>query len=155
VEQRDDVLVYTTAPMTENVEIIGPLAVTVFAKTTGRHADFTAKLVHVRPDGYAAIIADGIKHGPDDVASLSAGTGIEPGRVYQYTIDLGATALRVQKGHRVRLEMSSSNFPKYIRNSGTEEDPALAITLAKTEQTVVHSPEHPTHILLPVLAENP
>lgn len=153
LEQRDDVLVYTSAPVDKDVSIVGPLQAVVYAKTTGRHADFTAKLVEVRPDGYAAILADGIKHGPDAGKHPSAGTGVEPGRVYPYTIDLGATAIRLRQGHRVRLEISSSNFPKYVRNSGGEDDPLTATTLARTEQTVMHSQEHPTHIVLPVLIE--
>jgi len=148
VERRSDVLVYTTPPLPKKLTIIGPLQAVVEASTEGRHTDFTAKLVEVRPDGYARIIEDGIKRGPDRAEPSGQ---MEPGRVYQFTIDMGATAITIAKGHRLRVEISSSNFPKYTRNPNTGERPEWATTFQKVKQTVHHSTEHPSYVLLPVV----
>lgn len=150
VEQRDDVLVYTSPRLEKDLEIIGPLQAVVYASTEGKQTDFTAKLVEVRADGYARIIEDGIKRGPDAVSAEEVTAG-EPGKIYCYSIDLGATGISIKKGHRIRVEISSSNFPKYSRNPNTGEPAEFATEFRKVRQTVVHSPEYPSHIVLPVL----
>jgi len=150
VEQRDDVLVYTSPPLEEDMEIIGPLQAVVYASTDGKHTDFTAKLVEVRQDGYARIIEDGIKRGPEAVSGTRVEI-MEPGKVYRFTIDLGTTAISIAKGHRLRVEISSSNFPKYSRNPNTGEPPEFASEFRKVRQTVLHSREYPSHVLLPVM----
>jgi putative CocE/NonD family hydrolase len=151
VEQRQDVLVYTTPPFDEAVEIIGPLKVVVYASTEGKSTDFTAKLIEVRQDGYARIIEDGIKRGPDAASDISVKV-MEPGKVYRFTVDLGATAISVARGHRLRVEISSSNFPKYSRNPNTGEFPEYATEFKKVRQTVYHSPEYPSHVVLPIVS---
>lgn len=150
VERRDDVLVYTSSPLEADMRIIGPLSAVVYASTEGRNTDFTAKLVEVRKDGYARIIEDGIRRGPDGVKDV-AGGAMTPNKVYKFTIDLGATAVRIQKGNRLRLEISSSNFPKYTRNPNTGESPEYATEFTNVVQTVIHTAEHPTHVVLSVL----
>ncbi len=100
--------------------IIGPVKTVIFASTEARHTDFTAKLVEVRSDGYAANIVDAIKRGPDPVDGKRA-VKMEPGKVYRFTVDMDATAVTIKKGHRLRVEVSSSNFPKYTRNRNTGE----------------------------------
>lgn len=152
VEERQDVLVYTSAPLAEEITIAGPLQAVVYAATEGLHADFTVKLVEVRANGYARIIEDGIRRGPDDFP-LRTVRPIEPGRVYRYTIEMGGTGIAIPKGSRLRVEISSSNFPKYSRNPGTGENPESASEFRKTVQTIHHSKQHPSHILLPVLRE--
>ncbi len=149
-EERQDVLVYTTTPRKRPLKIIGPLKAVIYAATEGRHMDVTAKLVDVRPDGYARIIDEGIKRGPD---SIPTGTirPIESGKVYCYTVDMGKTAIVIPAGHRLRVEISSSNFPKYSRNPGTGEPPEAARELKSFRQTILHTREHPSHIVLPVI----
>jgi putative CocE/NonD family hydrolase len=149
VEQRDDVLVYTSPPLKDGLEIIGPIQVVLYASTEGRHTDFTAKLVEVWESGYARIIEDGIKRGPDEAPRAEIEV-MEPGKIYRFTIDLGATAISIAKGNRLRVEVSSSNFPKYSRNPNTGERAEFAVEFKTVTQTVFHSREYPSHIVLPV-----
>jgi putative CocE/NonD family hydrolase len=150
IEERDDVLVYTTEPLETNTEIIGPVQAVLYASTEGRDTDFTAKLVEVRPSGYARIIDEGVlrasyRNGPEKRELL------EPGHVYRLTVDLGSTAIMIPKGHRIRLEVSSSNFPKYDRNPNTGEDPLEARVLKPVGQKVYHGGRYRSHVVLPVI----
>ncbi len=150
VERREDMLVYTSPRLTEDLVLAGPLQAVVFAATEGRHTDITAKLVEVRSDGYARIIEDGIRRGPDPIDGQAVDL-MEPGKVYRFTIDMGATAIRIPKGHRLRVEVSSSNFPKYTRNPNTGEVPERATEFRKVQQTIYHTSQYPSHVVLPVL----
>jgi len=150
VEKRTDVLVYTTDVLERDTTIIGPVRAVLFASTEGRYTDFTAKLVDVRPDGYAANIVDAIKRGPDPIDGKDV-VRMEPGKVYRFTVDMDATAISVKKGHRLRVEVSSSNFPKYTRNPNTGESAEYATEFVKVTQTVHHSPEYPSHVVLPMM----
>jgi len=150
-ELRTDVLVYTTPALTEAVEVTGPLKVKLYAATSGRDTDWTAKLVDVHPDGYAQNIQDGIiraryRQGKEAPASL-----LEPGKVYEYDIDLWATSNTFLPGHRIRVEISSSNFPRFDRNLNTGEDPATGTRMQKAQQTIYHSAKYPSHIVLPII----
>jgi len=150
-EARDDVLVYTTPPLTEAVEVTGPLTMTLHAATTARDTDWTAKLVDVHPNGYAQNIQDGIVRARYRNAIGRAGTLLEPGRVYEYAIDMWATSNVFLAGHRIRVEISSSNFPRFDRNLNTGEDPSAAVRMEKAQQTVYHSAQYPSHIVLPII----
>lgn len=141
LERRADVLVYRSPVLTEDLLIVGPLDAVIHAATTGRSADFTAKLVELRADGYARIIDDGIRR---ELA-------VEPGAVTTYEIDLGQTAILVPRGSRLALEVSSSNFPKYSRNAGTGEDSERAKELETVEQVVHFGPGAASHVTLPVV----
>ena len=150
-EEREDVLVYTTPELTEPVEVTGPIMVKLFAATSASDTDWTAKLVDVHPDGYAQNIQDGIvraryREGKEAPASL-----LEPGRVYEYDIDLWATSNVFLPGHRIRLEISSSNFPRFDRNLNTGEDPMTGTRMEQADQTVHHSERYPSHIVLPII----
>jgi putative CocE/NonD family hydrolase len=150
IEEREDVLVYTSDPLEEELEIVGPVKAVVHVSSEGRDTDFTAKLVQVRPDGYARIIEEGIqrvsfRNGPDKREL------IEPGRVYEITIDMGSTAITIPPGHRLRLEVSSSNFPKYDRNPNTGEDPLQARVLKPVTQKVYFGGDYRSHLVLPVV----
>ncbi len=149
VEKRKDVLVYTSSVLEKPMEIIGSLRVVLYASTEGVDTDFTAKLVQVRPDGYARIIEDGIIRGRYR-KSLETPDFLEPGKVYKFEIDLGHTAILLPEGSRLRVEISSSNFPKYDRNSNTEIEPFDVVEFKKVEQKVFFSKKHPSHIILPV-----
>jgi tetratricopeptide (TPR) repeat protein len=145
IEERDDVLVYTSAPLAKEMQITGRLEARLHVVTSGRDTDFTAKLVVVRPDGYARIVEEGIAR-----ASALLDPVPEPGRSFWLTVNMGHTAIVVPAGHRLRLEVSSSNFPKYDRNPNTGDDPFTATVLRKASQTVYHTPDHASYIALPV-----
>lgn len=151
IEERDDVLVYTTPPLEEEAEIIGPIRAELYASTEGPDTDFTAKLVEVRSNGYARIIQEGIIR-----ASYRNGGDrelIEPGQIYRLAVDLGSTAVVIPKGHRLRLEISSSNFPKYDRNPNTGEEALMARVLKSVTQSVYHGGDHPSYLEIPVMKQ--
>jgi putative CocE/NonD family hydrolase len=150
IEKRDDVLCYTSAPLESDTDIVGHIGATIYASTEGKSTDFTAKLVVVRPDGYARIVTEGIKRDPD-VPEEDENAPMVPGKVYPFTIDLGATAIRVPAGHQLRLEVSSSNFPKYTRNPNTGEAAELAEEFRAVSQNVYHDEEFASVLRLPVL----
>ena len=150
VEARSDVLCYTTTVLEEDVEVTGPLSVTLFAATTAADTDFTAKLVDVEPCGAARSLVDGIiraryRQGTDEARPIT------PGAVEEYTIDLVATSNVFKAGHRIRLEISSSNFPRFDRNFNTAGDPWAAAESVPALQTIRHDGQYPSRIRLPII----
>ena len=150
IEARDDVLVYSTPPLERDVEVTGPVTVTLWAATSARDTDFTAKLVDVCEHGCATNLTDGIIRGRYRESSSNPSL-LEPGRDYQYTIDLWATSNVFKKGHRIRIEVSSSNFPRFDRNTNTGNVIAEDATFLPAMQTVLHDSQHPSHITLPIV----
>ena len=150
IEARPDVLVYSTPPMEQDTEVTGPISVTLYASTSARDTDFTAKLVDVEPCGYARNLTDGIIRARYRTPRQPAAF-INPGDVYEYTIDLWATANVFKKGHRIRLEISSSNFPRFDRNANTGEPIGSDSAFLPALQTVHHSAAHPSHVTLPIV----
>ena len=150
VEERPDVLVYTSAPLEKELEVTGPVKVILHAASGARDTDFTAKLVDVHPDGKAYNLCDGILRARFR-ESDTAPTLIEAGKPYRYEIDLWVTSNLFHKNHRVRVEIASSNFPRFDRNPNTGHDFGVDAELAKAEQTVFHDRAHPSHILLPII----
>jgi hypothetical protein len=150
VEARPDVLVYTSEVVTGALEVTGPITVTLYAATSARDTDFTAKLVDVRPDGYAHNLADGIVRARYR-DSRERPTFLTPGEVSRFTIDLWATSHVFLPGHRIRVEVSSSNFPRFDRNLNTGEDQAGGRHWQTARQTVFHDRRYPSHIVLPVI----
>lgn len=153
IEARDDVLVFTSAPFEQPLALAGPVTATLYVATDGPDTDFVARLVDVYPDGRAMTLTDGVtrlryRDGIERPAGL-----VEVDRVYELSIDLWATAITFLPGHRVRLDVTSSNFPRWERNPNTGEDPATATTWRVARQTLLHDAEHPSRILLPVLPE--
>jgi putative CocE/NonD family hydrolase len=150
IESRPDVLVYSTPPLERPVEVTGPVQVTLHASSSAADTDFTAKLVDVEPSGYSRNLADGIIRAryrqPRQPASP-----IQPGQVYEYTIDLLATSNLFKQGHRIRVEISSSNFPRFDRNTNTGEAIGSDAGFVSALQTVYHTPEYPSHIKLPII----
>jgi len=149
IEKRRDVLVYTTPPLKNDVEVIGPVRVVLYAATSARDTDFTAKLVDVFPDGRAQNLTDGILR-LRYRKSLERAQLIRPGEIVKLTIDAGVTGNVFQKGHRIRMEISSSNFPRFDRNPNTGGSIADETQLRQASQTIYHDAEHPSHVLLPV-----
>jgi putative CocE/NonD family hydrolase len=150
-ERRDDVLVFTSEALTAPVEVTGPIVMKLFASSTARDTDWTAKLVDVDADGFARNVQDGIVRARYRDAAGKAGSPIESGRVYEYTIDMWATSNTFLPGHRIRLEVSSSNFPRFDRNLNTGEDAATSTRMEKATQTVYHNARYPSHVVLPVI----
>ncbi len=150
IETRPDVLVYSTPPMERDTEVTGPISVTLYASTSARDTDFTAKLVDVEPCGYARNLTDGIIRARYRTPRQTAAF-VNPGDVYEYSIDLWATANVFKKGHRIRLEISSSNFPRFDRNMNTGEPIGSDSAFLPALQTIHHSAAHPSHITLPIV----
>ena len=149
-EARDDVLVYTSPPVTEALEVTGPLVVVLHAASTAPDTDFTAKLVDVSPDGYARNLADGIVRARYR-ESRESPRPLAPGEVATFRIDLWATSHVFAAGHRIRVDVSSSNFPRFDRNLNTGEDQATGTRRQAARQTVFHDARYPSHIVLPVI----
>jgi hypothetical protein len=153
---RADVLVFQTDPLREAVEVIGPLEVKLWAASDGPDTDFTAKLVDVYPpnpdfpDGLALNVADGIVRARFRDGGSRA-TMLEPGQPYELTIRLYPTALKFMPGHRIRVDISSSNFPRFDVNPNTGEPLGANTGWRVATNTVFHDPEHPSRIVLPVM----
>jgi uncharacterized protein len=150
VETRQDVLVYSTPTLDQDVEVTGPITLDLFAKTSGADTDFTAKLVDVWPSGFAQNLTEGILRARYRESNTTP-TPIEPGRIYEYKIDLWSTSNVFLKGHCIRLEISSSNFPRFDRNLNTGKSAADDATFVKATNTVLHDSEHPTALILPIV----
>jgi putative CocE/NonD family hydrolase len=152
VEQRSDVLVYTTLPLQDDQQVIGPVKATLSVATSAPDTDFTVALVDVHPDGRAMGVADGIlrlryRHGLDRQVLA------EPGRRYEIEVDLVATANVFKAGHRIRVEVSSSNFPRFDRNpnNGGVIAEASVSDLATARQHVFHDRHRASFITLPTV----
>ncbi len=150
IVERADVLAYTSDLLEEPLEITGPITVNLYASSSAPDTDFTAALVDVYPDGYSLLIQEGILRASfRDRDALPS--PIEPGTVYPFAIDLWATSYVVPAGHRLRVEISSSNFPRFTRNLNTGHDFGMSNEIAVADQTIHHSAEYPSHVLLPVM----
>jgi hypothetical protein len=150
VEQRPDVLVYTTAPLKRDTTAAGPVKAILWVSTSSTDTDFTAKLVDVSPDGYARNLTDGILRlryrNALDKPELA-----NPGQLYQVTVDAGVTGNVFLKGHRIRIEISSSNFPRFDRNANTGGPIAGETRLVPATETVYHDRDHPSCLSLTVM----
>lgn len=157
--KRDDVLVYTTAELTEDVELIGPITAKLYAASSARDTDWMIRLSDVHPDGRALFLAEGVmrarhrdskRGGAFNPKELST---LEPDQQYEYTIDFWRpTGNRFSKGHRIRIEISSSYYPYYLRNLNTGEDNlGLATEPVVARQTIFHDRQRPSHVVLPVI----
>ena len=147
VENRQDVLVYSTPVLAQDVEVTGPVTVSLWASTSATDTDFTAKLVDVCEEGCARNLTDGIIRARYR-NSMSNPALIEPGKAYCYDIDLWATSNVFKAGHRIRIEISSSNFPRFDRNTNTGNIIAEDTELRPALQTVFHDSEHPSYVSL-------
>ena len=148
LEDRDDVLVYTSDVLTDPLSFAGNVEAKLFVSADTPDADWVVKLVDVRPDGFAQNLATGILRGRYR-DSLLEPSPLQPGKVYEITVDLGPCAATLAKGHRLRVDICGSLFPLFDRNSNTGEGPLGARTLISTE-SVYHSSLKGSRILLPV-----
>jgi len=149
-ESRPDVLVFSTPPLERDLEVTGNVRLELFASSSAVDTDFTALLADVDPSGYARFLTDGIVRGRYRESTESTSL-MDPGRVYKLEVDLWATSNLFKAGHRVRLYVSSSNFPRFNRNLNTGE-PTLGSTRAvKARQEVHHDAARPSALVLPVI----
>jgi len=152
-ETRRDVLVFTSNTLESDLEVTGPVKVVLYAATSARDTDWTAKLVDVHPDGRPFNLCDGILRARYR-DSLREPKLLEPGKIYRYEIDLWVTSSVFLLGHRIRVEISSSNFPRFDRNLNTGEPCGTGMTWTKATQTAYHDRDHPSHIILPVIPQS-
>jgi putative CocE/NonD family hydrolase len=150
LERRNDVLVYTSDFLDEPLTVAGPIRIHLEAATDGRDTDWMVKLVDVYPDGYAMPISEGIirarfREGLDQMKLL------EPGKVYPYDIEMTGTANVFQKGHRIRVDITSSNFPQFDRNPNTGEDLGAGIRMRVANQTIHHGGKKSSYLVLPIV----
>jgi len=149
-ETRSDVLVFSTPPLTKDTEVTGYISVELYASTSAVDTDFTALLVDVDESGYARFLTDGIVRARYR-ESMKEASALTPGQIYKYTIDLWATANVFKAGHRIRLYISSSNFPRFNRNMNTGEDITGTSRSLKAQQTIYHDRDHSSILILPVI----
>ena len=158
ISSRPDVVVFQTPPLERDTEITGPIEVVLWASSTAVDSDFTAKLIDVYPpnedypQGYALNLNDGIIRARYRNSRERAEL-MEPGQVYKFTITLYPTSNLFQKGHRIRLDISSSNFPRFDVNSNTGEPLGLHRRAVVAENTIYHDREHSSHVVLPIIVE--
>ena len=150
VEERKDVLVYTTPEFTSDFEVTGPIAAELYVSSSAVDTDFTAKLVDVWPTGFAQNLTEGILRARYR-NSHAHSEPVKPGEIYKLRIDMWNTSNVFLAGHRLRLEISSSNFPRFDRNLNTGESAATSSNIVKAENTIYHDAQHPSGLILPVL----
>ena len=150
VERRDDVLVYTTPPLEQDIEISGPLSAKLWAASSAPDTDFAAMLLDVYPDGMAVRLNDGIIRASFR-ESLEKPAPLVPGKAYEYAIDCWATSMLIRKGHRIRVHIVSSEFPKFDRNLNTGHRLGMDVEMRTAEQTVYHDAAQSSRIVLPVI----
>jgi putative CocE/NonD family hydrolase len=149
-ENRPDVLIYSTGPLAREVEVTGFIQVRLFAATSAVDTDFTALLADVEPSGYARFLTDGIVRARYRKSTAQA-EPVAPGEVNEYKIDLWATSNVFKAGHRIRLYVSSSNFPRFNRNLNTGEATLGATRIVTARQSIYHDAQHPSALIVPVV----
>jgi putative CocE/NonD family hydrolase len=149
-EMRHDVLVYTSDPLEKGLEVTGPLEVVLYVASSAKDTDFTAKLVDVYPDGRAFNVQEGAQR-MRYREGFSKNLRMKKGEVYEIHIDLHATSNYFGPGHRIRLEVSSSNFPRWDRNLNTGGNNYDETEWVTAKNTVHHSKRYPSHLVLPVI----
>ena len=149
-ESRSDVLVFSTPQLTQDVEVTGFISLDLYAATSAVDTDFTALLVDVDQNGYARFLTDGIVRARYRNGTTQ-GSRVVPSKVYKYTIDLWATGNVFKAGHRIRLYVSSSNFPRFNRNLNTGEDIIASTRSVVAHQTIYHDNQYSSVLILPVI----
>lgn len=142
VQRRSDVLTFSTPPLQESLDVVGPLRLVLYASSSAVDTDFSARLSDVHPDGRAIQLQSGIVRARYRNANGEAEL-LEPGRIYRFEIDLWATANRFQAGHRLRVDICSADFPRFDRNTNRGGEPGVPI---RAEQIIYHDPDHPSHL---------
>jgi len=149
-EARSDVLVFTTPALAKDLEVTGPVTLDLYASSSAVDTDFTGKLVDVWPNGFAQNLTEGILRlryrSSQEKPELA-----KPGETYNVAVDLWATSNVFLAGHKLRLEVSSSNFPRFDRNLNTGEEQAGGTRMSKATNVIYHDKAHPSALVLPVV----
>jgi hypothetical protein len=149
VESRDDVILFTTPVLRDYVEITGKVLVTLYASSDALDTDFTALLCDVYPDGRSMNVCDGIIKARLR-NSMTTEELMVPGTIYEFEIDLWETCIAFNAGHRIRIEISSSNYPRFDANPNTGEPFNQHTHTVPATNTIYHDAAHPSHILFRV-----
>ncbi len=150
VERRADVLVYTSPPLTEDIEVTGPVRAILYIATSANDPDFVAKLVDVGRDGKPLLVTDGLQRLRYRL-SIDRPVFVKRNTAYQISIDAGVTSYVFMPGHRIRLEVTSSNFPRFDRNLNSPKPASDESKTTKARQTVFHEKGYPSAIILPII----
>jgi len=151
LETRNDVLVYTSDVLERDTEITGPITFILFASSSAPDTDFVVKLVDVHPNGKSINISEGIIRARFRNNVHGEPVLMEPGKIYKFNIEMMATSNVFKKGHRIKVYITSSNFPLWDRNLNTGNDPATDTEMQVAHQTIFHDSLRPSHIILPVI----
>jgi len=149
-EARPDVLVYTTPAFKQDIEVTGHVKLVLYASSSAVDTDFTGKLVDVWPNGFAQDLTEGIIRARYRDSQVKPEL-MNPGQIYKFTIDLWSTSNVFKAGHKLRLDISSSNFPRFDRNPNTGADPESATRWVKATNVIYHDSAHPSVLVLPVV----
>ncbi len=152
IESRADVLIYTTPPLKADLEVTGNVALQLYVSSTASSTDFAAKLVDVYPDNKSYNVCDGIRRCSFN-GLTSPATKTNSNNVNEMKIELWPTSRVFKKGHRLRLEVSSSNFPRFDRNLNTGDNDPLSTRTVTARQTIYHDRVYPSSLILPVIPE--
>jgi len=150
VEKRQDVLVYTSSPLAEDIEVTGPVRAILYVSTSANDTDFAAKLVDVQPDGRPLLVTDGLQRLRYRL-SIDHPVFVKRNNAYQISIDAGVTSYVFMPGHRIRLEVTSSNFPRFDRNLNSPRPNSDETKTTKARQTIFHEKGYPSAIILPII----
>jgi len=153
-EDREDILIFTSDPVEVDTEVTGPIVVKLHAATDGTDTDFVAKLIDVYPDGTAFNLTEGIIRARFRESIWEPPRLLEPGEIYEYTIELLPTSNLFLRGHSIRVHITSSNFPLWDRNPNTGHPQGMDAEMRIAHQTIFHDRLHPSHILLPIIPKS-
>lgn len=148
VQRRGDVVTYTSDILARDLDVVGPLRLILYASSSALETDLYGRLSDVFPDGRAIQLQNGVLRTRYRPLAKSETALLEPGRIYRFEIDMWATANRFAAGHRLRLDISSADFPKFERNRNRGGTPGASV---KATQTILHDAEHPSHLIVPVV----
>jgi putative CocE/NonD family hydrolase len=152
LEARDDVLVYTSEPLERDLTVIGPVETVLYAASSARDTDFVVRLCDVYPDGRSIFLTEGIIRARYRLSVEGESTELlEPGEPAEYRIRCYPVANVFRRGHRIRLDVTSSSFPRFSRNLNTGEDVGTGTRTEVARQAVLHTPGHASHVVLPVV----
>jgi putative CocE/NonD family hydrolase len=149
-DSRPDILVYTTEPLQKPVTFCGPVSAVLYASSSARDTDWFVNLMEIDEKGKILVLGSG-KVRARYRESTKKVELLEPGKVYEYHLDLWQTGITIPKGHRLRVEVASASFPAFSRNLNTGGHNETETAFVKAEQTIYHSKEYPSHVLLPVV----
>jgi len=151
-DERQDMLVYQTEPLTEPLTFAGPLSAVLFASSSAKDTDWFMRLMEVEAGGKINTLAEG-KIRARFRKSMKAPEMLKPGEIYEYSLDLWQTGISIPKGNRLRVEVASAAYPLFSRNLNTGGHNEMETNYVPADQTIYHDAKHPSHVLLPVISE--